>query len=331
MHAVFFLVSLCITGLSGAEATGASSPDDAAANRFASVVAGPAGGTRFNGGIGFIPPARWSVTESNGVVQMRGPSASPQSPCVALLLAPRPARGGPAAQAEALVNQMFAARFGGPLRSLTGADVKTDKWSRYDGESATGWQYVDLYGKLGDRRTFIYARVLLAKMGQQVVPLVGLTTDDYRCLGGSRDNATWLLLFHSLQLPGYTQETSRLEQLLPGEWQSVDATSYASESYAANGHFSWYGAHSTYTVKPGGPDVLLQKTSGWPGDGSYEVHGDRLSLTSPKGRYAGRTATLLFSIVRRPNHERPQGFEYVLRKIDRFEGGNTYAIVLARQ
>jgi len=274
-----------------------------------SLVVGPVGQVLRTGGVGFIPPVGWTVTSSDGVVVMEGPVAPADAPCSAVLLAPMPAGPDSAVQAEALVNGLLAEKLG-PYRSEFEGDVKL---TRYEGVSGTGWPYVDLFGQLG--RGPVYARVLLARMGTQVVSLMGVTKSR-NCMGAMRENDVWSLLFHSLQLPGFAEDSPQLKQQLLGTWESVSSTVYVSESYAANGHCAKGGAHSTYTESALSPGILLQKTSDWRGDGSYEVHGDRLTTRISRGAYAGYSVTRLFSIVRQPDSNRPDGFSYILRTVD---------------
>jgi hypothetical protein len=298
--------------------------------RFASVLVAPAEPTQFNGNVGFAVPKGWSFKFINGVVRIE-PAYDPKlGPCFALLLPPMPAQRDLAAQAEALVNNLIASQFGGGrLRTDLNQDVKTNKWSRYDGVSATGWQFVELYGQVGATRFFIWAHVLLARMGDQVVPLIGVTKSTYQCLGAAGiDDANWMLLFHGLQLPGYTQPRDVYKKLLLGTWEKASSTIYVSETYAANGHFGRYGAHASYSVSTSGE--IFQTTSGWPGDGTYEVHGDHITKTNSKGSYAGQPVTRLFSIVRRPDKDRREGFQWILRTLDKSAEGGQFLSTLGK-
>jgi hypothetical protein len=290
---------------------GDASPDPA-------TVATGLGPRRFSGQVGYVAPAGWSVRPTDGGAEMHPAIAPAGGPCAVLLLSPMPAQADLASQAEALVNGLFAGRFHGPLHAEPAGDVKTNTYSRYDGVSATGWQFVDLYGKLGDLRTLVYAHVLLAQMGSQVVPVIGLTNSDDRCMDG-HDNATWVLLFHGLQLPGFTKETPTLKHQLIGSWTSVSSTTYENQAFAANGHFGTIAGHSTYTASSD-PGFLLQTTSTWLGDGTYEVHGDQLMRTW-LSRSDSKPMTDLISIVRRPNRERQGGFEYLLRIVQKSDNG----------
>jgi hypothetical protein len=286
---------------------------NAARSRIASAVAGPLGPMQFNRGIGYIAPAGWRVTTTNGAVEMDGPVGTPGAVCTALLLPPIPAQRDLASQAEGLVNQMLAARFGGPFHAEYGSDVKRDRYGHYEGVSGAGWPFVDLYGKVGGFSGGALVHVLLAQMGSQVVPLVGVSRNSYQCMGG-HDNITWMVLFFSLQLPGFTGDSPILRKELIGSWTAVGSSVYVNNAYAANGHFSANSAHATYK-ESGRPGLLLQETSDWLGDGTYQVNGDLLTTIASRGADAGKPKRSLFNIARRPAPEKPGGFEHVLRRI----------------
>ena len=307
---------------------GNSPGGQAGIDRGGEPIVRPAGPLRFNADIGYVAPAGWSVRPSNGAVEMDGPVPPQEAPCFVLLLPPQPAQANLPAQAEAIVNGLFAARFGRYMDDLE-RDVK---FSTYDGVSGTGWHYVELWGRLGNRGGFQLARIVLAQMGNQVVPLVGFTKSK-RCLGNSleREHYNWSLLFHSLQLPGFTQESPLLQQQLLGSWEAVGSHTYSSKTFAANGQFGRVGGHSTYTESQM-PGFLLQKTSTWVGDGTYEVHADRLTTLSPTGIYGGKAVTELFSIVRHMNPNKPGGFEYLFRTVtDNGSGEGPYVPTLVKQ
>jgi hypothetical protein len=299
--------------LSAAVASGAG---ESAAEPSGLLLAGPVGPVRFNAGIGYVAPAGWSISENGGMVVMSRPMSQNDSPCVALLLPPQPAQADLVAQAYAIANQLFAARFG-RLAGDLGRDIRL---SLYQGISGKGWDYIELFGILGDERHRNDGRILLAQMGSQVVALAGITKSG-QCLGNRyyRDNDNWALLFHSLQLPGYTGDSPLLKQQLLGQWESVGSTTFSSKTYAANGHFGRLDAHATYT-ESSRPGFIVQETSSWEGDGSYEVRGDRLTSSPSTGEYAGKTITELFSIVRRANTAKPGGSELLLRVVSRASG-----------
>jgi hypothetical protein len=227
-----------------------------------------------------------------------------------------PAQADLAVQGEQLANELFAAQAGPYREAEFGRDVKS---TRYEGISGTGWTYVDLWGKLGGSAT--YLRVLMAQMGNQVLPVFGLTTS-IDCMGAGpwRDNDVWALLFHSLKLPGYAEDSPQLAQQIIGTWTGVGVGVANSRTFAPNGRFGSLGMSQTYRSSST-PGMVLQITESWPGDGPYEIHGDRLHTQNAKASEVERDVTRFFSIVRRPNVSRPGQFDYILRMVCRSDNG----------
>ena len=124
-----------------------------------------------------------------------------------------------------------------------------------------------------------------------------------------RSNDKFQLLFHSLQLPGFTRETEDLAKQIVGSWQSVSSSAGVGLIFAANGHFDDVGAYGSYHVTNLG-QVIYETHSTWPGSGSYQLAGDRLTM-----RHNGRDAeTTLISILRRP---KPGGrYDQILRIVE---------------
>ena len=294
---VISLLTICLwASLGGARAEGAREQPQERPQR----VFGP---------VGYTPPPGWSVMGGDETVQMLPPGASPSgSRCVLLLRRPVPAQGDPASQAEALVNHVFGAL--GRFTAEPAGDVKTNRYARYDGVSAEGWPFVDLYGHIGDRRSFLYAHVLLARVNGQAFAVLGLTPDNDRCLGG-HDNTNWVLLFHSLRISGARGDTEFLKKELIGSWTAVNASNYSNRAFSANGHFGTVAGHSTYSVSQNTGQVF-QETSTWLGDGTYQLHGDHLTMTRTNGSPPQLSR---ISIVRRPNPDSRGGFDMMLRML----------------
>jgi hypothetical protein len=124
-----------------------------------------------------------------------------------------------------------------------------------------------------------------------------------------RSNDKFQLLFHSLQLPGFTQETGDLAKQLVGSWQSTSSSAGVAVIFAANGHFDDVGAVGSYHVTNLG-QLIYETQSTWPGNGSYRVAGDRLTMS----RNGAASETTLFSILRRP---KPNGrHDQILRIVE---------------
>jgi hypothetical protein len=293
----------------------------AAADRFAGVTPGPAGQIRVHGAVRYIAPAGWSVKSgADGVTTLSGRVGSNELPCEIWMLPPMSIRGDLATHGTALVAGTAAAKKFGPYRDDRGGDVRR---SREEGISGTGWAYTDLSGQLGN--SGITVRVLMARMGKQVLPIIGYSRT-WNCLGNQsvRDNDVWALLFHSLQLPGHAQDSPQLGRQLIGTWSSTSGSAGNTEFFSRNGRFGSVALYQSYEASTT-PGMVWEVDRSWQGDGPYEVHGDRLHTQDAKAGDSERNVTRLFSIVRTPSDKKPGGFDWVLRMVERsYNGSQTW-------
>ena len=298
-----------------------ASVGQSAGDRFAGLTPRPKGPIQTHGTVGYVPPVGWRVQPGpEGITVLSGLVPDNERPCEVWMLPPIPLQGELANEGVALVESLALTKQAGPYRDDRGRDVRL---SREEGISGTGWAYADLSGQLGN--SGITVRVLMAQMGQQVLPIIGYSRT-WNCLGNQsmRDNDVWALLFHSLQLPGFTKETPQLAQQLIGAWSSASGSAGNSETFAKNGRFGSVALYQSYTASST-PGMVWEVNRSWQGDGPYEVHGDRLHTQNPKGSETERNVTRLFSIVRMPSDQRPGEFDYVLRMVERsFDGSQTW-------
>jgi len=307
-----------VFGLVGASAAAlGQSPAD----RFAAVIPRPEGPSRTHGAVGYVAPTGWTVQSTgDGVTILTGRVKQEDRPCEIRMLPPMPAQSDLATQGAALVQGIAAANRVGPYLDDRGRDVRQ---SREEGISGTGWTYVDLSGQLG--HTGITVRVLMAQMGDQVLPILGYSKV-WNCLGNQsmRDNDVWALLFHSLQLPGYANDSPQLAHQLIGSWSSASGSAGNNVAFAGNGHFGSVAVAQTYAPSST-PGMVWEIDRSWQGDGPYTVHGDQLHTQNPHGSETERDVTRFFSIVRMPNDDKPGGFDYALRMVERsWDGSQTW-------
>jgi hypothetical protein len=291
------------------------------ADQFAGLTPRPVGRIQAHGTVGYVPPVRWSVHHGrDGITTLTGPVPSEERPCEIWMLPPMPVQGELATEGAALVKSLAATKKFGAYRDDRGRDVRL---SREEGISGTGWAYTDLSGQLGN--SGITVRVLMAQMGHYVLPIIGYSRT-WNCLGNQsmRDNDVWALLFHSLQLPGFTKDSPQLAQQLIGTWSSASGSAGNSNVFAKNGRFGSVALYQSYAPSST-PGIVWEINRSWQGDGPYEVHGDRLHTQNAKGSETERDVTRLFSIVRMPNDKKPGEFDYVLRVVQRsWDGSQTW-------
>jgi hypothetical protein len=256
------------------------------------------------GGVGYEVPKGWSVNESSGVAVLTGPVPPQYQPCILAIDPTVRPQGEAAVQLEAIVNGAFGAKFG-VYHGEGGADLKADQ---YQGVSVTGWPYVDLLGQLG--RSNFHVRALLARFNDRAVAVLGLF-NAVDCLGSYyvRDNDTFLMVFHSLRLPGFERTSPELAKRLLGSWQRVSGGAGVSVTYAANGQFDDGAVKANYYL--GGNGMIYDIASHFVGNGTYRIDGDRLTMNGH-----GASRTMLISIVRRPRANRPGEYEEFLRRVE---------------
>lgn len=280
------------------------------------------GPLQHHGAVTFIAPAGWTVQSAPGGLTVLSHAVNPQDqPCEIRMLPPAAAQGDLAQVGVQLVQGFSTQNRLGPYQGQYG---KTVMQSREEGVSGTGWNYVDLSGELG--QSGITVRVLMIEIAPgQVLPIVGFTKV-WNCLGNQamRDNDVWALLFHSLQLPGYTQDSPKLAEQLVGMWTSASGGAGNADIFAPNGHFSTVAVYQSYQASST-PGYVWEVDRSWQGDGPYEVHGDRLHTRNAKGSDAEHDVTRYFSIVRTPNENKPGGYEYALKIVERsWDGSATW-------
>jgi hypothetical protein len=276
------------------------------------------GAAQLHGAVGYIAPAGWTIQHApNGITVLTGPVKPEDRPCELRMLALTAAQNDLATQGANIVQTVATASGLGQYRNGRGEDVRA---SREEGVSGTGWTYVDLSGQLG--QSGITARVLMIRVGNQVLPILGFSKT-WNCLGNQavRDNDVWALFFHSLRVPGYTQESPQLAQQLIGMWTSASGDAGVALIFAPNGRFSSVAVYQTYALSSTSGTVWEVDRS-WKGDGPYTVHGDVVHTENPHGSDVEKNATRYFSVVRMPNENKPGGFDYALLLVERSANGS---------
>lgn len=262
-----------------------------------------------HGAIGFITPAGWTSQQgaNNTTILTRAVDPSMQ-PCQIMLLPPARAQGDLATMGASMVQEFANSQRLGPYHDQTGRDVRL---SREEGVGPTGWNFVDLDGQLG--QSGITVRAIMIQLADGTVfPIVGFSRH-YLCLGSMyvRDNDVWALLFHSLQIPGYTQAPSSQAAQIVGMWTSVGGNAGNAEIFAPNGHFSTVSVYRSYETSAT-PGYVWEVDRSWQGDGPYEIHGDLLRTQNLHASTAEHDVTRYFNVVRMPNASKPDGYDYVL-------------------
>jgi hypothetical protein len=276
------------------------------------------GPVQHHGQVGFIVPDGWTAQRGqNGATILTRAVSRDQQPCQIMMLPPGRAQGDLATMGASMVQEFANAQRLGQFHDENGRDVRL---SREEGVSGTGWSFVDLQGQLGS--SGITARVLMIQMADgQVLPIVGFSRH-YLCLGSMymRDNDVWAMLFYSLQIPGFTQESPKDAEQIIGMWTSASGNAGNAEIFAPNGHFSTVGVYQSYEASST-PGYVWEVDRSWTGDGPYEAHGNLLHTQNHHASEAERDVTRYFSVVRMPNESKPGGYDYVLLTLRHGDAG----------
>ena len=262
-------------------------------------------------GTSFIaPPGLTQDYLGTDGVALKGAQAAGQGFCGIFILPPRPAEADAKTQAINTVKAFIAPNFNEVIDPWGGYSEPLDSGDISRGVASAGWDYLYFWGFLQDGAGLLTSRskvrILLAQLGAQVVPMIGLEAKDNYCLDDDNDGkpVTWALFYHSLTFTAFTPSTrpSPAQQLL-GMWKNNSGTTYNGQTYAANGHYEKLSATQTYSTVS--PTEVLVTTSTWLGDGSYQINGDRLTIFPNNGK---PPVTNLFRIIEKPNSVLPGGY-----------------------
>ena len=254
------------------------------------------------------PGLTQSYLGTDGLV-LSGAQTAGQGACAIVILPPRAAEADAMAQAINTVKAFIAPDFNDVIAPWGGWSTPLDSSYISRGVASAGWDYLYFWGYLpgseqGTTRPKV--RILLAQLGAQVVPVIGLEAKDNLCLDDDNSGkpVTWALFYHSLTFTTFTPSTrpSPAQQLL-GMWKNNGSTTYNGQTYAANGHYEKLSATQTYSTIS--PTEVLVTTSTWLGDGSYQIDGDWLTIFPNNGN---PPVTNLFRIMEEPNLIVPGGY-----------------------
>jgi len=261
-------------------------------------------------GTSFIAPPGFTQTLLTDGVVLSGAQTASQGFCGIFIFPPRAAEADAKTQAINTVKAFIAPSFKDVIAPWGGYSTPLNSGDISRGVASAGWDYLYFWGflqdgsGLGTSRSKV--RILLAQLGVQVVPMIGLEAKDNLCLDDDNDGnpVAWPLFYHSLTFTTFTPSTrsSPAQQLL-GKWKGFGGSTSNGQTYAANGHYEKVSAVQSNRIIS--PTEVLVTTSTWLGDGSYQINGDRLTIFPNNGN---PPVTNLFRIVEEPNSVVPGGY-----------------------
>ncbi len=272
--------------------------------------------------VSFITPPGMTKTARTDGLQFQDANN-----CAFYVLPERPPEADLAAQASSVLFALVGSGFIGLHDEFGG----TNGFANWRGLTPEGFPYLIVRGYLVNTagKDTAWARSMLVNLGSTVVPIVGL--GEKVCfedtISGTRLDFDWF--YHSLQFPNATPPASpSLPSQLIGKWRIWGSNYFIGKTFAANGHYA--NATGSQTYSQVSSTEVLQTTTTFFGDGTYEAHQDRLTRTPASGPKAGVTETHLFNIIEEENSANPTGWLPSLHEISTTIDGATYSSMLRR-
>lgn len=224
-----------------------------------------------------VPPSLTVATLSDGV-------ALTKAGCLIALWGTVPTQADADAQALAQLTQKMVSSGQVVVGENTASPL--DDFTHLNGVSGEGWTYVDLRGRLvrasNHNDELGKVRVLLANLGARSAVITGfqpLSATDH-CLDEVLNPYEWILLYYSLSFPGFQGNRSAFRTALLGGWFGVETGAYIDiawgDLFAANGRHTDVSVLETF--RQISPTEYLDTTSGWSGNGAWDVDGNKLTV-----------------------------------------------------
>jgi hypothetical protein len=242
-------------------------------NQNTTMVTGPASLSSYI----YAAPQGWTITPyPDGIVLSTGVSNTGEK-CNITLWPMRLSSGNLQNDANNLFTEVF--------KSFQLANGSTSP-SIIKGISAQGWEYFIVKRAIsaGSNYQTMFGFAFVAKLGNQVAAISGISKDPLvsSCFGLQLTDV-WPKFFYSLQFKNWpSSNASTFLQNLPGIWMAVTATSGDRMVFAPNGRFA--GASASQKYYNISSTEVLRVTDAYFGDGSYNISGNSIVLTSDNDR-----------------------------------------------
>ncbi len=235
----------------------------------------PEKGATTQGNYVYVVPPGWTPKQyPDGGVVITSPVYNTGERCTISVLAMRPATSDLQTAANAIFSELFSKDY----RLVT---TYTSP-SMIRGVSPQGWEYLiikqgitPLAGNFSD----VFAFVFVAKLGNQIAPIVGISKDPLvsNCFGLNLKDV-WPKFFYSLQFKNWSPQKQEKEIMkrMTGVWMSATATAGDRFVFAPNGRFAGASASQKYYATSS--NELLTVTDAYFGDGAYSIKGNQIIL-----------------------------------------------------
>ncbi len=224
----------------------------------------------------FEPPARWySQRNNNGILLSSSQGAN--YGCSLTIYPPQPSTGTLETDARNIYNQLYK----GWQYRRTGEE-KEDVSKGY---TLQGLEYCMIEAPMQKPRPDGYyfdyenGQVLVISLGGQIAVIAGRHERGEMVCFCKYQYDYWNQFFNSFTARNIASQKSNAEDVkrFVGSWQSMGGNALTKYIFAANGRYQFIGAYTTTSRIS--RDMIEMRTSGFTGDGSYSVNGNKLTTT----------------------------------------------------
>jgi hypothetical protein len=219
-----------------------------------------------------IPPG-WTPKQYPDGIVLFSPASNTTERCNITLLPFRASSGNLRQDAENVFHEVFK------IFALTTGSTQN---SMIRGVSPQGWEYFMIKNSVqvpGGNYLMQYGFVLVAKLGNQVAALSGISKDPLvsACFGLNLTDV-WPAFFYSLTFRNWKSSlpAGQIMKRLAGTWMIATATAGDRWVFAPNGRYASAAAAQRYAYSS---TEALTITDAYFGNGSYSLDGYRIFLT----------------------------------------------------
>lgn len=220
----------------------------------------------------FESPARWYTFKNKDNILLSQTQTAAYG-CILNVWPPQPSSGNLESDARNIFNMMYPA-----WQFRWSGDKKEDVSKGY---TLQGLEYCMMEAGMQKQRPDGYyydyedGQVLVIKMGNQIAVITGRHNRGEMVCFCKYQYDYWNQFFNSFTVNniGPQKNTEDLSKRIVGSWQVMNNV-VAKYIFAANGRYQFIGAYSTSTLIS--PTLIELKTSGFKGDGSYSLNGNKL-------------------------------------------------------
>jgi len=229
----------------------------------------------------FDPPERWYTYKSKDNILLSQYQTVSYG-CILQLWPPQPSTGNLETDARNIYSQMY------PGWQYRWTGEKREDVSK--GYTPQGLEYCIIESGMQKQRPDGYyydyedGQVMVVDLGGKIAVITGRHNRGEMVCFCKHQYEYWNKFFNSFTVASASPKKITGDNLsrFIGSWQSMGGSALTKYIFAANGRYQFIGAYSTTSRIS--RDMIEIKTSGFTGDGSYIVNGNKLSTTHDSDR-----------------------------------------------